>query len=120
VASNVDGVLLGTALPFSWDEGRRREIHSLNCFGSFDGSIPTLGVPSTARKSWVGGVAASCGTTATTTNSTYTGCASETPAGTTSGGEGTMEQRLARDQFSTREQVAMYHWIMLSEQFSVG
>jgi hypothetical protein len=56
---------------------------------------------------------------ATTNNSTSTSCAFQTPTGTTSGGEGTMEQRLARDQFSTREQVVMYHRIMLSDQFIV-
>jgi hypothetical protein len=30
VASNADGILLGTVLPFSRDEGRRRESHSLS------------------------------------------------------------------------------------------
>jgi hypothetical protein len=45
--------------------------------------------------------------------------ASKTPAGNTSGVDGTMELRLTLAQFSTREQVAMYHWIM-SEQFIVG
>jgi hypothetical protein len=58
----------------------------------------------------VGDVAAGCGTIASTNNSTTTGSASQTPAGTTSVGEGTMEQRLARDQFSTREQVTMYNF----------
>jgi hypothetical protein len=31
-----------------------------------------------------------------------------------------MEQRLARDQFSTREQLAKFNWIMMSEQVIVG
>jgi H2-forming N5,N10-methylenetetrahydromethanopterin dehydrogenase-like enzyme len=62
-----------------------------NCFGIIDCSIPTLGGTSTDSKSCVSGTAASCGTMATTNNSTSNGCAFETPAGTTSGGEGALE-----------------------------
>jgi hypothetical protein len=72
-------------------------------FSILHGSIPTLGGTSTASSSCPGGAAASCGTISATNNSTTTGCASQTPADTTSGVQGVMEQRLAREQFSTRE-----------------
>jgi hypothetical protein len=49
------------------------------CFGSLDGSIPTVRGTSTAIKSCVNGVAASCGTITTAKNSTTIGCAAQTP-----------------------------------------
>jgi hypothetical protein len=79
------------------------------CFRSLHGSIHTIGGTSTASKPCVRGAAASCGNIATTYNSTNTGGAFQSPAGTTSGGECSMEQRLACDQSSTREQVD--YWI---------
>jgi hypothetical protein len=61
-------------------------------FGSLHGSIPTLGGTKTASSSCPGAAAASCGTIATTNNSSTILAVpdSQTPEGTTSGVEGTI------------------------------
>jgi hypothetical protein len=69
---------------------------------------PTTDVDAAYISSLVGGVT-SCGTIASTIGS---------EAGTTSGVDDTVPQRPAREQFSTRELVALYHRI-ISEQIIV-
>jgi hypothetical protein len=89
--------------------------------GTLHGITPTLvdSTAATASSNTPPPAAAGSSPPRAAKKSTTTGSAFPTPTGSTAGVDGTMPLRLAREQFSTREQVAMYHRIM-SEQFIVG